>query len=727
MDEKFSLEEHKEMENRAKRYLTLASAIALVTILGGILMYTTHCSVGPKDQVAVPPPASAPVCADGSAVGATRNQACPAGQAGTDVQVCTAAASGTTATWVDASNTCGGGGNSCSVTTYADVGPILDKYCSTCHVPPINNVQEATKVAAEISRRINIAAGNSDHMPLATSPLGQPTSQDVALLTKWVTDGANATCPSTGANTGSTITEDYIMTAMVNDATAQNPADRPFIRYLVVGDAINMGASKSTQDGTVNSLKTWQDAINKALNSLNPVGQDMIPAQPVDPQGAVYRFDLRNYNMSAAQIAALDAGDVNINIVDNTSKGLVLQSLIGDKKPWFHAVNFIDVAFRNSDVYYKFLNVPATLAAYQAQLGVNFENDLATLTNVSFIGSNESPIAQHKNRLIVRDIQARATNAYYWQTFDVNFDPSAPVKITCNATAGSQTLSNCNSLVGVEPGQAVAGNGINVGTTVLAHASNGGNNTITLSTAAIQSVRNDALSLSGVNSKNLFQFPLLPGTGALASGQSAQATYTQDASETIVQLPNGMMGFALWDAEGNRLNTAVTNVVIDNLSPVSQAGAINNANSCLRCHSIGMNPFVDQVNAQVSANAAQFTANDVQLVQAVYKGEVANNTLFNIDNNSFAQAMGKINAKVGADPMNVLTDKFLGNWNLQQAAAFLFLTPQQFTQALQESPKSLAAIGQILQPSGTVTFAAFTGTLQQLILDARLFQDPLTQ
>jgi len=619
--------------------------MVVLVVLAFTLLYLHGCSTGPATTVAT----SNPGCSDGSPIGAERDIACPSGP-GNDHQVCTAIG------WRDVTNTCNAAPAPCKQTLFADVQPTLQQFCTSCHAT-MAQYSAAQANAPEISRRVGLPSGNNDHMPQGTAP--QASAEQVTALQKWVSDGAFNQCPVDTGGTATTISEDYIATAMVQDASQLTVGDRPFTRYLVTADAVNMKATGSggikataTPAGTAQSIQTWIDAMNKAVNSLSATNQDLKPVQSIEPTKSVWRIDLRDYGINAAGIAAIEAGDVNINIVDNTSKGLVLQTLLGTTKPWFHASNFIDVTFRNSNVYHTLLNVQATLLDQQKLLGVNFVGDLANLQNVNFIGSNQSPIAEQKNRLIVRDIQARSQNSYYWQTFDVNAVAAAPV-----------------------------------------------------------------------NTKNLFQFPLLAGTGGGNGTTASVENFTSDASETIWQLPNGLQGYALWDAAGNRVNFADPNIVIDTATPLSNH-IINTANSCGRCHNQGLIPFQDQVLGHVAANAAQFLANDVQLVQSVYRGAVANTALFNRDNAPFSQALAKLGIQPGPDPMSVITDQFLQEWDLQQAAAFLLLSPAQMAQAINVSPTAKTQIGTLLT-GGNVTFGQFTAVLQQLIKDANLFKDPL--
>lgn len=727
--------EKKSMSHRSK----LVSGLLGCLLVVGVIAYS--CSVEPKKQVvtnpsptppappappAPPPPPGGSNCPDGSTPGTQRTVACPAGQTGSDVQVCSQQGK-----WVDSNNTCTGNTPppACTVPLYADVQPVFQQYCSSCHNfgTSFKDAQGAQGGPAEIARRVGLPPGDPQHMPQGNSP--QLSPQQIQSIQTWVTDGANELCPPPGGGGTANvpfITEDYLTTVMNADALNIPSTDRPFIRYLVAGHAINNGAAPlnagkfagaAADAPSATNLQTWVQAANKALNSLANEATTLTPIQPVDPAvGAVWRLDLRNYGIGPNEVAAIEAGDTNINIVDNTSKGLALQALLGTKKPWFHLDNFIDVTFRNSGVYYAVTNTPNNLADLQKLLGVNFNQSLQQFA-ANFIGSANSPIAQRKNRLIVRTLQARdINNAYYWQTFDVN-----NLAGTINNLAGNLKANNdivqVNSAVGLFAGQLIADakKALAAGTTI--KAVDLAKNLIQLSAPALANTNNDPLTVTP--NKNLFQDPLLDGTGG-------QELFNADASEVIYQLQNGMQGYALFDNNGNLLNAAATNVVIDTLSPVSDAGAINNANSCTRCHQGGMIPMVDQILSSVTANASHFQANDVQLVKAFYQSPGSNAALFKADNAQFSKALRTLGIDPNQpDPQNVLTDSFLLNWSAKQAASFLFLTPDQFTSCLQSSATAQQQIGALLTPGGTVGFTQFTSVLQQLISDCNLFKDPV--
>lgn len=556
----------------------------------------------------------------------------------------------------------------CSKTVFADIQPLLQKDCGQCH-GAWTTFQGAQGVASAMTQRIALPATDTQHMPPAGSP--QPSSDQVTVLQKWVSDGVNDACPDQGKTHGggqqqvSTLTEDVIVGEMVANATALTSADRPFARYVSLADAINEGITGA-------ALQTWVDAVNKGLNSLNVQTQDLKPVTVVNKATGLLRFDFRDYGLSAQQIAAVEQADQQINIVDNSSKGLVLQSLLNTRKPFWSAQVLLDVAFRNSTVYYKLTNVPATLAKYQQQIGVNLQGDLATLPTgqISFI-SNVGQITLQKPRMIVRDVAGRSSGAYYYQTFDV--------------------LNQQNERNVIINGQ-----------------------------------------LTQIDERNVFVAPLLPGTAAQAgNGIASVENLTQDASETIVQLPNGMQGYALWDGQGKRLDAASPDIVQDNQSQIAPEGknlhVISSGSTCTRCHNGGIIPMADAILKHVVDNGDQFDSNDVQIVQSVYRSAADNNKTFAADEAQYSQALQKLGVKPGADPQAVVSDHYLGNWSAKQLAAFLWLSPEQLENCINGSPKTKSAIGTIL--AGTqISFAQIEGnTLKQLISDCRLFQDPIAQ
>lgn len=218
--------------------------------------------------------------------------------------------------------------------------------------------------------------------------------------------------------------------------------------------------------------------------------------------------------------------------------------------------------------------------------------------------------------------------------------------------------------------------------------------------------------------KNFFEFPCPPGSGC-------EKEFVFDAGEILFTLPNGMMGAALYDGAGNRANDAPIDIVVDNKSPFDPV--IENGLDCMRCHSVGLIPNIDQLRPSVLSNANEFDPNDVDIIKELFPGDGGTQPAFIRDNNVYSAAIRAIGGNIfQPDPMNLLTDVHREDYVLEQVAAFVFLTPEEFRSELQESQRARQQIGQLLS-GGTITFDQFIEVFPVLIQDFRLGQDPLNE
>lgn len=226
----------------------------------------------------------------------------------------------------------------------------------------------------------------------------------------------------------------------------------------------------------------------------------------------------------------------------------------------------------------------------------------------------------------------------------------------------------------------------------------------------------DPVDLDGVPERNLFEFPLLNGTGG-------RALFNFDASEVIYSLPNGLQAYALFNAAGVRQDAAPLNIVTDTRSPLDPE--INNAIDCYRCHNAGIIPMQDQIRDHVLQNASNFDIVDVELVGELYKPAAANNAAFNQDNNDYAEGLKLVGQAAGKqDGVTATDDIFRLNWDAKDVASFLLLEEQEFLSLLRRSQAGTAQVGQLLT-GGEITFDQFVQVLPQLKIDLRLFQEPL--
>jgi mono/diheme cytochrome c family protein len=96
---------------------------------------------------------------------------------------------------------------------------------------------------------------------------------------------------------------------------------------------------------------------------------------------------------------------------------------------------------------------------------------------------------------------------------------------------------------------------------------------------------------SSLGRGNLFLNPLGP---AFPGHPFAEQAFEQAGGEVIFNLPNGLQGYLLVDAKGNRIATAPVEIVSDE-QKASGTPAVVNGLSCMTCHKHGMIRFRDTV------------------------------------------------------------------------------------------------------------------------------------
>jgi hypothetical protein len=216
---------------------------------------------------------------------------------------------------------------------------------------------------------------------------------------------------------------------------------------------------------------------------------------------------------------------------------------------------------------------------------------------------------------------------------------------------------------------------------------------------------------------NLFNNPLLEAT-------RSKRLFRFDASEVIFSLPNGLMGFALFNSQGKIQNEAPVEVVRDYQSQVAPAPVIKNPVSCFRCHGGGILESKDEIRQHVISNGSEFDVEDIERVKSLYKRDESNRVIFKLDNKRYAEALSKLGIqKDQPDPINVIRDEFRLNWDMPKVAAFLFLSEERFLSRLNQSDILREKVGQLLLPGGNVTFDQLVDVLPIIVKEFRLFEE----
>jgi hypothetical protein len=437
---------------------------------------------------------------------------------------------------------------------------------------------------------------------------------------------------SRGEEPVSFIDLDYIDRYTFLDVTdPENVDDAGDFLYLITAHKFDEGLTDQTDT---------EAAIQKTINSIS-LERDLLKAEAIDPQKTIWRVNLDDLGINAAELAKIVAAD-QVKLVSNTTKGKLVRQAVGRDSVLFHFENFSDIVHQ-APIYYDLLDVGNNINQLFAQTGVDFAGDLAGLDAQfgCFTGSRIS--AGQGDRMVGR--------------FDAD---DGPFYITF-----------------------------------------------------------DPLALGGDQTRNCFVNPLLAATGS-------KRVFNFAASEVIFSLSNGMQGYALFNNQGVLQNAAPINIVRDTDSPVDSE--INNSVDCQRCHASSILAFNDQIREHVRSNASEFNAVDQQRIFELYvpnKGKGGWEETQKKDIKFFQDVLTKAGVDPKkTDPINEFRDPFKLEWDVERAAAFVLLTPDQLKEAINSSAVARQQVGQLLS-GGRVSSDAFIAVIPQLKVDARLFEDPL--
>lgn len=214
--------------------------------------------------------------------------------------------------------------------------------------------------------------------------------------------------------------------------------------------------------------------------------------------------------------------------------------------------------------------------------------------------------------------------------------------------------------------------------------------------------------------QNIFERPLGPQPGASA--------FVAAGGEILFNLPNGLQGYLLVDAQGRRIDKAPGDIVSD---PKRPDHLVENGLSCISCHVRGLLPKEDQVRAHVLQNAALFSHEDRAALLALYPPAVRMRRLLKDDMERFARALEQAGV-TAAEPEPILTAtlNYEGVLDLRTAAAETGLTPDDFLSRWRRSSEPLRSLGALEAKGGTVQRQVFEEAYPQLVRTFHLDADP---
>ncbi len=208
-----------------------------------------------------------------------------------------------------------------------------------------------------------------------------------------------------------------------------------------------------------------------------------------------------------------------------------------------------------------------------------------------------------------------------------------------------------------------------------------------------------------VGRHNLFSHPRGPG--------SADNTFEPSGGEILFHLPNGLQGYMLIDAHGQRIDKGPTAIVSD---PRRPDRAVENGLSCMACHTRGVLPKTDQIRKHIEQNPAAFSADEMQLLKALYPPEDRFRALQEQDSERFRAAVVQTGNRIGAtEPIVALTLQFESELDLKRTAAEVGCTPALFREQLAQSATLARSLGALKIPGGTIQRQVFTDAFAEII------------
>ena len=199
-------------------------------------------------------------------------------------------------------------------------------------------------------------------------------------------------------------------------------------------------------------------------------------------------------------------------------------------------------------------------------------------------------------------------------------------------------------------------------------------------------------------------------------------TFRADGGEVVFNLPNGLQGYYISDASGNRIDEAPTNIVSN---PAASNPAVRNGLSCIGCHTEGMKTFEDEVRAVVEkAPAGPVKDQGLRL----YVEQSVMDDLVEEDTERYRAALEKTGGVFGGiEPVHRFYEAFQGPVDASHAAAAVGLEAETFLQEILDKQRlrDLGLAG--LLEDGDVSRDAWTSNFAQVISALNSPDDATTQ
>lgn len=540
---------------------------------------------------------------------------------------------------------------------------VMDQHCRTCHGPGQRNertfpMHDVSDLAADPSA---VIAGNPEKSAVYQSvalnrmPLGTKLKpEELDAVKAWImalgakteapaaaTPAAAAAAPSAPAEkpklpryVGGDLTS--LTMAAVADLRTLEEKDRPFIRYMSFANTPLPEIDCKAEGMMRNPMHYLHAGLNKFINSVSRETR-LAPVKPVEgTDGALVRIDLRDYGWTFDDWAAL-------------STGVFTQGAV---EAGFSQESWTDLA-----TVYPYAVDPASDSLI-AVLADGTGAPVPLLNAAWFVHfASQSPYYDVLLRLPadIAVLEAR-------MGLDVTDLIRRGEAVRAGFVEGSSGVSDHNRMLERHD----------------------------LPRGGYYWKSYDFAGSDGRQS--LLQHP--DGPNWVAGLPSGTEPFEHDGGEMIFSLPNGMQGYYLSTAAGERLLVGPTSIVSFRNKPIGKGVEIVNARSCFDCHDNGIIRKSDEVRSFIeSSNRYTREQRDVLLEMYVTQDQL--DDYYTRDISNFVKSLERLGATQpsaagipvslqaptpagGKEIVTLIADMQFENLDLEDVARAFFLTEEEF-------------------------------------------------
>ncbi len=208
---------------------------------------------------------------------------------------------------------------------------------------------------------------------------------------------------------------------------------------------------------------------------------------------------------------------------------------------------------------------------------------------------------------------------------------------------------------------------------------------------------------ASVGKKDIYTFP---------------TAFDHDGGEVVFSLPNGLQGYYLSDAQGNRLDVAPIEIVSN---PAASDPSVKNGLSCIGCHDQGMKEFTDTVRQAIeqTPNPLYDKAHALRL----YSEKSVMDALIAQDMQRYAFALSQTGGTIGGiEPVQRFHEAYHKRIDVSYAAASLGLQTETLLLKIQENT-DLQTLGlHVLADEGVIKRDTWVSNFNSVV--STLFPSP---